>query len=78
MHSSYWNNGGVVDAGAVTWRNGTAGTSAVVSAANSLVGATTYDLVYVMVLSLPINGNYVVGSGAWDNPDTGADLMPVR
>jgi hypothetical protein len=72
VHSSYWNNGAVEAAGAVTWRNGTAGTGAVVSAANSLVGTTTYDLVYITVLSLPINENYVVGSDGWYNPDTGA------
>jgi hypothetical protein len=72
VHSSFWNNGGVVDAGAVTWRNGSAGTSAVVSAANSLVGTTTNDLDYINVKSLQNNGNYVVGSASWDNTDTGA------
>jgi hypothetical protein len=72
VHSSYWNNGGVVDAGAVTWRNGWSGTSGVVSTTNSLVGTTTNDLDYVEVKSLPNNGNYVVGSASWDNTDTGA------
>jgi hypothetical protein len=72
VYSSYWNNGDMVDAGAVTWRNGWSGTSAVVSVANSLVGTTTNDLDYVWVQSLQNNGNYVVGSGSWDNTDTGA------
>jgi hypothetical protein len=72
VHSSYWDNDSVVDAGAVSWGNGSSGTSGEVSVANSLVGTTTNDLDYVTVISLPINGNYVVGSGSWDNTDTGA------
>ena len=65
--SSNWNNGSVIDAGAVTWGSGTAGVSGVVSAANSLVGSTASDVLGnggVIVLS---NGNYVVRSGLWDN-----------
>ena len=40
-----WDNGGVVNAGAVTWGSGTTGVSGVISAANSLVGSTANDQV---------------------------------
>ena len=69
--SQLWDNGAEIDAGAITWGNGSLGTAGVVSAANSLVGSTTYDRVgrtassgYVTVLS---NGNYLVGCSTWDN-----------
>lgn len=61
-----WDNGAVVNAGAVTWGSGTAGVSGVVSAANSLVGSTANDGVGGGVTALS-NGNYVVASLAWDN-----------
>lgn len=66
-----WDNGGITDAGAVTWGDGTNGTTGVVSADNSLVGSTMDDLVGgdwsdggVTVLT---NGNYVVSIPQWDN-----------
>ena len=37
---SYWNNGAVAAAGAVTWGDGTSGVTGTVSVANSLVGAS--------------------------------------
>ena len=40
-----WDNGTAVNAGAVTWGSGTTGVSGVVSAANSLVGSQTDDMV---------------------------------
>ena len=43
--SSGWDNGAVTNAGAVTFGNGTAGVSGVVSGANSLVGSTAEDFV---------------------------------
>ena len=53
--------------GSVTWGNGTTGTIGNVSIANSLVGATDFDLVGRQgVLALP-NGNYVVRSVDWIN-----------
>ena len=70
--SPNWNNG-VSNAayGAVTWGSGTAGVKGVVSAANSLVGATAADNIAgfggVVALS---NGNYVVGSPNWHNGGT--------
>ena len=45
VSSQYWDNGAVLNVGAVTWGNGTTGISGVVSAANSLVGSTANDLV---------------------------------
>ncbi|MFD2717124.1 hypothetical protein ACFST9_00255 [Hymenobacter monticola] len=45
VRSPDWNNGAAARAGAVTWGSGTRGVSGVVSAANSLVGATTDDQV---------------------------------
>jgi hypothetical protein len=65
VSSPDWNNGGVPNAGAVTWGDGTSGVSGEISAANSLVGSTAYDEVgSVYTLS---NGNYVVRSQDWDN-----------
>jgi hypothetical protein len=73
--SYHWDNGSVVDAGAVTWGNGAAGVVGVVSAANSLIGGTAGDMVgsyldgshrwpAVTVLS---SSDYVVRSPDWDN-----------
>lgn len=64
-----WDNpsGPAVDAGAATFRNGTADTSGVVSAANSLVGTTANDFVAEGGVTALTNGNYVVRSSAWDN-----------
>ncbi|MBY0512906.1 MAG: hypothetical protein K2P78_03230, partial [Gemmataceae bacterium] len=64
--SSQWDNGAVVDAGAVTFGSGTTGVSGVVSAANSLVGTTANDRVGFAALTLA-TGNYVVFSKQWDN-----------
>lgn len=60
-----WNNGSILNAGAVTFGNGSTGVSGVVSAANSLVGTTADDKVGI-VIALP-NGNYVVTSREWDD-----------
>lgn len=65
--SKNWDNGAAVDAGAVTWCSGTKGCTGAVSAANSLVGTQTNDLVgNYGVVALP-NGNYVVISRDWNN-----------
>jgi hypothetical protein len=73
VSSSYWDNGGVANAGAATWGDGTIGISGVVSSANSLVGSTAGDQVGQGVTALS-NGNYVVSSPHWDNgvTDVGA------
>jgi hypothetical protein len=67
-----WDAPGAVNAGAVTFGNGTTGTSGTISAANSLVGSTLNDnLAGVGSGSgiIPLtNGNYVVCSTQWDAP----------
>jgi filamentous hemagglutinin family protein len=75
VRSESWRNGAILSAGAVTFGNGTLGTfgplgvTGTITAANSLVGTTSGDRIgstngTVAVLS---NGNYVIGSGGWDN-----------
>ncbi len=66
VRSYNWDNGSVVNAGAVTWGNGTSGVSGAISVANSLVGTTANDQVGSSVTALT-NGNYIVGSMYWDN-----------
>ncbi|QDT41429.1 hypothetical protein Pan241w_14900 [Gimesia alba] len=70
VNSTYWDNGTISNAGAVTFGNGITGVSGVVSAANSLVGTTGFESVFahhdVTVTALS-NGNYVVSDPAWDN-----------
>ncbi len=67
VSSSRWDDGTIVDAGAVTWANGTTGITGTVSAANSLVGGSSFDGVGSDgVVALP-NGHYVVSSQSWSN-----------
>lgn len=65
--SSFWNSGGILDAGAVTFVNGTMPVVGTVSAANSLVGSQTLDSVGNLGITALPNGNYVVRSSSWDN-----------
>lgn len=65
VSSPEWNNGPEDDVGAVNWCVGTRSTSAVVSAANSLIGNTSGDRIGDQVQALD-NGHYVVGSPDWD------------
>jgi trimeric autotransporter adhesin len=67
VQTSYWDNGSLVDAGAVTWGNGATGTRGVVSVANSLVGTTSGDYLGNFGVDGLSNGNYVVNSPFWDN-----------
>ena len=67
VSSVAWDNGGVADAGAVTWGSGTAGISGPVSATNSLVGSTATDNVGRGGVTALSNGNYIVSSFVWDN-----------
>lgn len=68
--SSIWDNptGPKVDAGAVTWGNGSGGTVGVVTSINSLVGGTLSDNVGNAGVTPLTNGNYVVRSSHWDDP----------
>ena len=71
----YWDNDGIVDAGAVTWCSGTEGCHGVVTSANSLVGSKANDRVGLGHSSIgdgdgviPLgNGSYAVISSYWDN-----------
>jgi hypothetical protein len=67
VRSPFWDNGAASDAGAVTFGSGTSGTRGVVSALNSLVGSKTNDVIGQRTVGTLPNGNYVVGSPAWDN-----------
>ncbi|MBK9438022.1 MAG: carboxypeptidase regulatory-like domain-containing protein [Chloracidobacterium sp.] len=70
VRSQYWDNPApaTLDVGAVTWGNGTSGTSGLISISNSLIGSTENDLVGVNAITTLTNGNYVVNSPFWDNP----------
>lgn len=67
VSSKAWDNGGVIDAGAVTWGNGSTGTSGVVSPLNSLVGSSDDDRVGHFGVTALSNGHYVVASSEWSN-----------
>jgi len=67
VSSPAWNYGALEDAGAVTWGSGTGGIAGAVSAANSLVGSKSYDMVGEGDATALTNGNYVVSSPGWDN-----------
>jgi filamentous hemagglutinin family protein len=68
--SSYvWDNGAILNAGAVTWADGTTGITGQVSSANSLVGSSANDRVGSEIFALS-NGNYLVKSPDWDNGGT--------
>ncbi|MBK7958032.1 MAG: T9SS type A sorting domain-containing protein [Bacteroidetes bacterium] len=65
--SNSWDNGAIVDAGAVTWGNGTIGIVGAVSASNSLVGSSANDAFGGGAITALTNGNYVVTRPFWDN-----------
>jgi hypothetical protein len=64
--NSYLWDSPVVDAGAVTWGNGTTGTTGIVSGTNSLIGSEGGDQVGSRGITILPNGNYVVSSPSWD------------
>jgi hypothetical protein len=63
-----WNN----NRGAVTWGNGSTGTSGTISDANSLVGSNPGDMVGYFGITPLSNGNYVVNSANYWNGNRGA------
>ena len=63
--SPFWNGGSFNGRGAVTWGDGTIGTTGMVSEKNSLVG-NPQDLVGSQGISALSNGNYVVRSLYWN------------
>ena len=64
--SRFWNNGGITQAGAATWGDGTVGITGPVSPANSLVGSSASDQVGRRITALT-NGNFVVSSSTWSD-----------
>jgi Repeat of unknown function (DUF5650) len=67
VSSPDWSNGSAVEAGAVTWVDGSAGLNGVVSQSNSLVGVVAIDAVGGYAVTALANGNYVIASDAWNN-----------
>ena len=74
VNSGIYRNGGLPNAGAVTWGSGTAGVTGTITAFNSLIGSSVNDNVGisgggngVVVLT---NGNYVISTQSWDSPFT--------
>jgi hypothetical protein len=75
VRSPLWNNGALVDVGAVTFGSGTQGISGAVSIGNSLAGSSANDQIGNRGVVALVNGNYVVLSPNWDSPalaDVGA------
>lgn len=75
VDSPSWDNGATLNVGAVTWRDGTAASFGLVSAANSMIGASAHDSFgSPATVALP-NGNYVSLGNNWDDgatPNAGA------
>jgi len=65
VSSPFWDGASAVDVGAATWADGSGATNAVISAGNSLVGATANDNVGYGGATALTNGNYVVVSPFW-------------
>jgi hypothetical protein len=76
--SRIWNNttSGVVDAGAVTWGDGTTLASGTVDSTNSLSGSTGNDFTSARLTALS-DGNYVVSAPMWDDGAT-ANIGAVK
>lgn len=66
IKSIVYDNGSIVDAGAVTWGNGTAEITGSPNLSNSLMGSTANDHVGTTAIALT-NGNYLVSSPSWDH-----------
>jgi hypothetical protein len=61
-----WDNAALVNAGAVTWADGSVATVGTIGAHNSLVGSHPGDQIGLLATTLE-NGNYVVASPLWDD-----------
>lgn len=64
-----WDNGAVVEAGAVTFGSGATGISGPISASNSLVGTGNYERLGSSGVFALSNNNYVVASPFWHHGD---------
>ena len=68
MASPLWNNSSVLDAGSVTWGNGSGQvTTGAVTSSNSFVGSDTNDKVGSGGITVLSNNNFVVSSPLWNN-----------
>ena len=67
VRSPRWDNGTVVDAGAITFVRGDTGLEGVVSPTNSLVGSTADDRLGFRTPVALGTGNYVVVAPEWNN-----------
>jgi len=74
--SPNWTNGSLLQAGAVTFGDGTVGIHGLVTTANSLVGSQPNDQLGSGRVTALASGNYVVASPFWDNGST-ADVGAV-
>jgi len=71
VNSPYWDNGATPDVGAVTWGNKNGSRVGVVSAANSMIGASADDRITGNQPTVALtNGHYVIPSLVWDNGAT--------
>lgn len=69
-----WDNGSILNAGAITWVNGTTGLTGTISSSNSLIGSSKNDWVgncdsnYRKNGAFELaNGNYIIQSPTWNN-----------
>jgi Repeat of unknown function (DUF5650)/Secretion system C-terminal sorting domain len=67
VKSPIWDNGTIMDAGAITWGSGSSGVVGVIGSNNSLVGSTANDNIGSSDVTVLTNGNYLVNSPYWDN-----------
>lgn len=65
--SSGFDNGALVNVGAVIWCNGNSGRTGTLTAANALVGSSANDSIGSGAVLLLANGDAVIASPFWDN-----------
>lgn len=65
--SPFWDNGSLVDAGAVTWGDAAHGVVGAISSATSLIGGSAGDQIGAAGVTALRNGHYVVSSPSWAN-----------
>ncbi len=76
-YTPFWDNGGAMDAGAVTWGNMATGfiVSGPVSTSNSFLGTFVNDQLGLFISPLP-NGNFIFSQPSW-NTFTGIAVLGV-
>lgn len=70
VRSPNWDNGGIHNAGAITWCNATQTVSATINSSNSLVGNSANEQLGIQNIIKLSNGNYVVRDQNWSNGNT--------